>query len=100
MTESLGMAQLKAEYELRRARLVAVVESFVILGLLSWLSVEYQYNTYMEAWMTRYFWPASILLNGTLVGVVAGILVGWVLATYQGKRSREQEILDRLKKIV
>jgi len=27
-------------------------------------------------------------------------LAGWVLATWQGKRSREQKILDDLRKIV
>jgi hypothetical protein len=94
------MAQLKAEYELRRARVVALAESFVILGLLSWLSVEYHSNTYMQEWVIRYFWPAGVLLNGTLVGLVSGILIGWTVAFYQGKRSREQMILDQLKKMV
>jgi len=28
------------------------------------------------------------------------LLAGWVLATWQGKRSREQKILDDLRKIV
>lgn len=100
LTESVGMAQLKAEYELRRAKVVALAESFVILGLLSWLSVEYQSNTYMQEWVARFFWPAGVLLNGTLVGLVGGILIGWIVAFYQGKRSREQMILDQLKKIV
>jgi len=28
------------------------------------------------------------------------LLAGWILATWQGKRSREQKILDDLRKIV
>jgi len=35
-----------------------------------------------------------------LVGVATGLLAGWILATWQGKRSREQKILDDLRKIV
>jgi hypothetical protein len=85
---------------LRRTRLAALGESFVILTLLVWLSLEYQNNFYMQQWVTAHFWPAQWLLNGTLVGVTAGLMAGWVLATWQGKRSREQKILDDLRKIV
>jgi len=45
------------------------------------------------------FWPAGVLLNGTLVGLVGGVLIGWIVVFYQGKRSREQMILDQLKKM-
>jgi len=81
---------------LRRARLAALGESFVILTLLVWLSLEYENNFYMREWIAAHFWPAQWLLNGTLVGLLAG----WMLATWQGKRSREQKILDDLRKIV
>jgi len=100
MSETLDMHRLKAEHMLRRARLAALGESFVILTLLVWLSLEYQNNFYMQQWLSAHFWPAQWLLNGTLVGVVTGLLAGWILATWQGKRSREQKILDDLRKIV
>ncbi len=100
MSETLDMHRLKAEHMLRRARLAALGESFVILTLLVWLSLEYQNNWYMQLWVARNFWPAQVLLNGTLVGVMTGLLAGWILATWQGKRSREQKILDDLRKIV
>ena len=100
MSETLDMHRLKAEHLLRRARLAALGESFVILTLLVWLSLEYQNNRYMQLWFARNFWPAQWLLNGTLVGVMTGLMAGWMLATWQGKRSREQKILDDLRKIV
>ena len=100
MSERLDMQRLKAEYTARRAKRLALVQSFVILGLLVALSLEYQNNRYMQIWIGRNFWPAGLLLNGTLVGVIAGLLVGWILAGWQGKRSREQKILDDLRKIV
>jgi hypothetical protein len=100
MSETLDMHRLKAEHMLRQARMMALGESIVILTLLVWLSLEYENNLYMQQWMLRNFWPAQWLLNGTLVGVMAGLLAGWMLATWQGKRSREQKILDDLRKIV
>ena len=100
MSETLDMHRLKAEHMLRRARLAALGESFVILTLLVWLSLEYQNNFYMQKWLSTHFWPAQWLLNGTLVGAATGLLAGWILATWQGKRSREQKILDDLRKIV
>ena len=100
MSETLDLHRLKAEHMLRRARLAALGESFVILTLLVWLSLEYQNNRYMQLWLARNFWPAQLLLNGTLVGVMTGLLTGWILATWQGKRSKEQKILDDLRKIV
>ena len=100
MSETLDMHRLKAEHMLKRARLAALGESFVILTLLVWLSLEYQNNLYMQRWIATHFWPAQLLLNGTLVGLATGLLAGWVLASWQGRRSREQKILDDLRKIV
>ena len=94
------MQRLKAEYVARRAKLLALGESFVILVLLVVLTLEFQNNLYMQQWVSRNFWPAAGLLNGTLVGLMTGLLSGWTVATWQGRRSREQKILDDLRKIV
>src|SRR5215472_8690875 len=77
MSERLDMHRLKAEYTAKRAKRVALAESFVILALLIMLSLEYENNRYMQKWIANNFWPASWLLNGTLVGVMAGLVVGW-----------------------
>jgi len=71
MSETLDMHRLKAEHLLRRARLAALGESFVILTLLVWLSLEYQNNRYMQLWFARNFWPAQWLLNGMDAGNLA-----------------------------
>src|SRR5207249_11747852 len=100
MSERLDMQRLKAEYVARRAKLVALGESFVILVLLLALSLEYENNLYMEEWVTRNFWPAAWLLNGTLVGVGSGLLAGWTLAAWRGRRSRERHIRDDVRQVV
>jgi hypothetical protein len=100
MSETFDLQRLRTEHMLRRVRLAVLGESFVILTLLTWLSLEYQNNFYMQEWVQAHFWPGQWLLNGTLVGVAAGLLAGWVLASWQGKRSREQRILDEVRKIV
>jgi hypothetical protein len=100
MSERLDMHRLKAEHMAKRAKLVALGESFVIISLMLALSLEYQNNLYMQDWIARNFWPAAWLLNGTLVALMSGLLGGWAIATWQGKRSREQKILDDLRKIV
>ena len=99
-SERLDMQRLKAEQTAKRAVRLALGESVIILVLLIVLSLEYENNLYMQEWIARNFWPAAWLLNGTLVGLMAGLLGGWVLATWQGRRSREQKILDDLRKIV
>jgi|SRR5579864_2492868 len=100
MSEPVDMHRLKAEYIARRAKLLAMAESFVIAGLLLALTLEYEDNVYMRLWVSRNIWPVGYLLNGTLVGLISGLLVGWTLASWQGRRSREQKILDDLRKIV
>src|SRR5437870_13470136 len=99
MSETLDMHRLKAEHMLRKARLAALGESFVILTLLVWLSLEYQNNFYMQQWVAAHFWPAQWLLNGTVAGVVAGMLAGWVVATWLGNRARERKVVDEQEKI-
>src|SRR5260370_39392070 len=96
MSETLDMHRLKAEHMLKRARLAALGESFVILTLLVWLSLEYQNNFYMQEWVAAHFWPAQWLLNGTLVGVAAGLMAGSGVASWVGKKIKERKTPDAL----
>lgn len=100
MSDSLSLAELKREEMARKTRLLALAESFVIIGLVAWLSVEYSMNSFMQQWVALNFWPLGVLLNGTLVGVGVGLLGGWGVASFLGRRSREQAVLNALKKIV
>ena len=99
MADSVELSLLRAHMAVRRARVVGMVEAFVILGLISWLSLEYQHNGFMQAWIAQNFWPMGLLLNGTLAGLFVGLLAGWAAASFFGRRSREQAILDSLRKI-
>lgn len=100
MTESLSTHQLRAEASLRLVRIATLSESLAILGLFAVLTREYEANAYMQAWLAQNFWPAGLLLNGTVVGLFAGVMLGWIAAAYYGRKSREQAILDSLRKIV
>ena len=95
----MDLRRLKAEQTLKRVSLLALSEAFAILGLAVSLSVEYAANPFMREWVARNIWPLTFLFNGTLAGVVGGLLVGWAFATFRGRRSREQAVLDSLRKI-
>jgi hypothetical protein len=75
----------------RSAKLFALGESFVILILLLALTLEYQNNLYLQLWVSRNLWPVDYLLNGTLVGLTASILVAGLRLhdTDEGLESRK-----------
>lgn len=79
-----------------RTRWLVWAESLVILGLLIWVSVEYENNLYLQAWIGRTVGPLGFFLNGTLAGLYAGALVGYSIAAYTGKRSEEEKVLESL----
>jgi hypothetical protein len=70
----------------------------VILGLLIWVSIEYQNNSYLQSWANANVGPLGFLLNGTLAGLYAGSLLGYMVAKYFGKRTEEEKILETLNK--
>jgi hypothetical protein len=98
MSERIDMDRLKQERVEKRTRWLVWTESLVILGLLIWVSLEYENNLFLQSWARSNVGPVSFLLNGTLAGLYAGGLLGYWVAKYAGRRSEEERILESLKK--
>ncbi|HEV2118640.1 MAG TPA: hypothetical protein VGS11_00820 [Candidatus Bathyarchaeia archaeon] len=98
MSKTLDIDDLKKKEFARRTRWLVLAESMVILGLLTWVSVEYQSNLYLQSWVTTNVGPIGFLLNGTLAGIYAGILLGYTMSKHFGKKTEEEKILESLKK--
>jgi hypothetical protein len=98
--ELIDVSKLRMEQSIRRFRALVIVEIVVIVGLAAMLSEEYQNNQYMRQWVQANFWPADFFLNGYFVTAVAGMLVGLALASYRNRRSRDQDILEALRRLI
>src|SRR5260370_22023377 len=98
MGERLDTDRRERERMVRRRRWLVWEESFAILGLLIWVSLEYENNLFLQSWAKSNVGPVSFLLNGTLAGLYTGALVGYAVAKYAGRRSEEERILESLKK--
>ena len=94
----MDLDRLKEEQLVKRTRWLVWAESLVILGLLIWVSLEYENNLFLQSWAKSNVGPVSFLLNGTLAGLYAGAMVGYAVAKYAGRRSEEERILESLKK--
>jgi len=98
MGDRMDLDHLKEEQLVKRTRWLVWAESLVILGLLIWVSLEYENNLFLQSWAKSNVGPVSFLLNGTLAGLYAGTLLGYSVAKYAGRRSEEERILESLKK--
>jgi len=98
MDDRQDIDRLKQEQLVKRTRWLIWAESLVILGLLIWVSLEYQNNLFLQSWAKSNFGPVSFLLNGTLVGLYTGALLGYSVAKHAGRKSEEERILESLKK--
>jgi hypothetical protein len=98
MGERLDMDRLKHEQIVKRTRWLVWAESLVILGLLVWVSLEYENNLYLQSWAKANIGPVSVLLNGTLAGLYAGTLLGYTIAKYAEKETEDEKILESLKR--
>ncbi len=98
MGDGLDMDRLKQEQVVKRTRLLVWAESLVILGLLVWVSLEYENNLFLESWAKANVGPVSFLLNGTLAGLYAGILLGYAVAKYAEKKTEDDKILESIRK--
>lgn len=98
MDDRLNPDRLERERVVKRTRWLVWAESLVILGLLIWVSLEYENNLFLQSWAKSTVGPMSFLLNGTLAGLYAGALLGYTMAKYAGRRTEEERILESLKK--
>ena len=98
MGDRLDMDRLKREQIVKRTRWLVWAESLVILGLLVWVSLEYENNLYLQSWAKTNIGPVSFLLNGTLAGLYAGTLLGYMAAKYAEKKTEDEKILESLKR--
>jgi hypothetical protein len=98
MGDKLDMDQLSKREFAKRTRWLVLGEALVILALLAWVAAEYENNVFLRGWANENIGPLSFLLNGTLAGLYAGTLLGYLMAKYFGKRTEEEEILESLKK--
>ena len=101
MTEEvMDISKLRLEQSVRRFRMLVATEVVIIVGLIGWLSAEYQNNQFMRAWVQQNFWPLDYVLNGYLVAVIGGFMIGWAVTNYRSRRSRDQAILDALRRLI
>jgi len=98
MGDRLDMDRLKHEQVVKRTRWLVWAESLVILGLLVWVSLEYENNLYLQSWAKANIGPVGFLLNGTLAGLYAGTLLGYTIAKYAEKKTEDEKILESLKR--
>ena len=82
----------------QRTRRLIWIESSIILGLLVWVSLEYENNPFLQSWEQTNIGPVSFLLNGTLAGLYAGTMLGFIVARYVERRTEEEKILKSLRK--
>src|SRR5256712_8434343 len=98
MGDGLDMDRLKQEQVVKRTRWLVWAESLVILGLLVWVSLEYENNLFLQSWATANVGPVSFLLTGTLAGLYAGVLLGYAAATYAAQKTEDDKIFESIMK--
>src|SRR3989442_16021990 len=91
MGDGLDMDRLKQEQIAKRTRWLVWAESLLILGLLVWVSLEYENNLFLQSWEKTNIGPVSFLLNGTLAGLYAGALLGYTIAKYAEKKTEDEK---------
>jgi len=75
MVEEVSIAGLRARKAARETRILAGIQSVVILLLLVVVAEEYDHNEYLQAWAGMHLGGLGFLLNGTLAAFYAGALI-------------------------
>jgi len=99
MTREVSVASLREEQVARRAGILALFQSLVILLLLVWISEEYNNNQYFQGWTAQNLGGFGSLLNGTGVAFYAGLLVA-VLVFRTVPRVLEERARGRRQRVV
>jgi hypothetical protein len=72
MLEEVSIAGLRARRAVRRARIVAGVQSVVIFLLLVTVAEDYNHNEYFQAWAGTSLGGFGFLLNGDACNILCG----------------------------
>src|SRR2546426_634385 len=91
-----SIAGVWAKKAARQTRVLAGIQSIVILLLLVVVAEEYDHNEYLQAWAGMHLGGFGFLLNGTLAAFYAGVLIAVHLSrpvpVVAGKVRRREEI--------
>ena len=97
MAREVSIASLREEQVARRAGILALFQSLVILFLLVWISEEYNNNQYLQGWAAKYLGGLGFLLGGGLAVVYAGMLTAVYLTApvrpVKGSETEKEEIV-------
>ena len=99
MAREVSLAGLREEQVARRAGILALFQSLVILLLLVWISEEYNNNQYFQGWAAQNLGGLGFLLNGTGLAFYAGLLVA-VLVFRTLPRVLEERARGRRQRVV
>src|SRR2546425_8852485 len=96
MVEEVSIPGLRARKAARETRILAGIQSVVILLLLVVVAEEYDHNEYLQAWAGMHLGGLGFLLNGTLAAFYAGGLIvvhlNRPVPVVAGKVRRREEI--------
>jgi len=99
MAREVSLAGLREEQVARRAGILALFQSLVILLLLVWISEEYNNNQYFQGWAAQNLGGFGFLLNGTGLAFYAGLLVA-ILVFRTLPRVLEERARGRRQRVV
>ncbi len=83
----------------RLSPVIFIGQSLIILALLGWLSIEFQSNAYMQSWVQARLPLLRVALDPYFVALLAGVFLGATIIYFLQKRSRDERILEYLRKL-
>ncbi len=78
---------------------VVIGQTLVILALLAGFSAEFQSNAYMQGWVASNVPLLRIVFDPYFVALLSGIFIGAAVIFFLQKRSREERLLEYLRRL-